>query len=64
MVSRIVTYDSEPFRLLFLLAGAVSARSLALSWPQSHESVHSGGVPASDSLDHLISTGWRTVLCR
>lgn len=53
MVSRIMTYDSEPFRLPTLLAGHLSARNLTLSLPQSHESVHSGGVPASDSLDRF-----------
>ena len=64
MVSRIMTYDSDPLLLLFLLAGAVSAKGLAPSLPQSHESVHSGGVPASDLLDHLISRDWPTVVCR
>ena len=63
MVSRIMTYDSElpapiPFRL------ALSPLEPPRSVPQSHESVHSGGVPASDSLDHLVSKGWRTVVCR
>ena len=63
MVSRIMTYDSEPSVSYPSWAGPVSTKA-SLFLPQSHESVHSGGVPASDSLDHLISKGWRTMVCR